>query len=84
MAIFNVFSLKLASLLNTQFSNAVSRCDIIKSFNWYPNCVRVTPLSMTKKFCNRGRKKVKCFAQVSLTKFLVDQIDKNVAMATSK
>ena len=33
MAIFNVFSLKLASLLNTQFSNAVSRCDIIKSFN---------------------------------------------------
>ena len=29
-------------------------------------------------------KKVKSFWQVLLTKFLVDQIDKNVAMATSK
>ena len=31
-----------------------------------------------------GCKKIKSFARVSLTKFLVDQIDKNVAMATSK
>ena len=31
-----------------------------------------------------GCKKIESFARVSLTKFLVDQIDKNVAMATFK
>ena len=30
MAIFNVFSLKLATLLNTQFSNVVSRYSLLK------------------------------------------------------
>ena len=44
----------------------------------------VTPLSLTIKFRDRGRKTIKSFARVSLTKFLVNQIDKNVAMATSK
>ena len=54
---------------------------------------RVTPLSLTKKVSQprlqndswtHGCEKIKSFAQVSLTKFLVDQIDKNVTMATSK
>ena len=31
-----------------------------------------------------GHKKIKSFERVSLTKFLVNQIDKNVEMATSK
>ena len=44
----------------------------------------VTPLSLTIKFRDRGRKTIKSFARVSLTKFLVNQIDKNVAMATFK
>ena len=42
------------------------------------NTVRVTPLSLTKNFRDHGREKIKSFARVSLTKFLIDQIDKNV------
>ena len=47
-------------------------------------CPMCHPTFTDKKVSRtHGRKKIKSFAQVSLTKFLVDQIDKNVAMATS-
>ena len=42
------------------------------------------PTFTDKKVSPPQSEKIKSFAQVSLTKFLVNQIDKNVAMATSK
>ena len=45
---------------------------------------KVSQMQLRNNSRPHGREKIKSFARVSLTKFLVNQIDKNVAMATSK